>query len=490
MQKYDVAVIGCGIAGMATAMRLRAAGRSTVILEAHGQPGGCAGYYSKKGFSFDVGATTLVDFEPDGIGGEFLKSVGLEMPGSEALDYRLWLPNKSILLYRDKNKWQKERAEKLGDIPQHRAFWALMDKLADAFWQASRRGIKLPVQNFRDCFNAVKAIGISNLYLGRFLNYTVMDILRKYGLENDEDLKAVLGMLVEDTVNSTLDEAPLINAALGVTIRGAGLRRAEGGMKGFWAHLVAHYKSLGGKLLVGHKVEKFEHAGDGYLVITRKGSFEVKQVVSAIPAEMTMHIAPTDIIRLLNTYVNRDKERYEGAVVMFLGVPEAEVANQPLTHHQLFYDHSLPLGNGNNMFISVSSPGDTHSAPAGYRSVMISTHCKILDWQNLSEEEYLHKKAAIGNHLLNLARRVYPNLGKDAVIIEVGTPRSYQKFTNRVNGTVGGVRQNLANSNFNAMPQHIGIKNFRMVGDSTWPGLGTVACLLGSRIAAGQLLEG
>jgi C-3',4' desaturase CrtD len=489
MYKYDVAVIGCGIAGMATAIRLQAAGKSTLILESHGQPGGCAGFYSKKGFNFDVGATTLVDFEPNGIGGELLREIGLEMPESEALDYQLWLPNKSLHLYRDKNKWHRERAEKLGNTTAHKQFWGLMDKLADVFWQASRKGIKLPLQNTQDAFNALRAIGARNILLVRFLNYTVMDILKQYGLENDQELKAVLSMLVEDTVNSTLDDAPLINAALGITIRGAGLRRAKGGMKGFWMKLAEHYKKTGGVLLVGRKVEKFESTDDGYVLTTRKETFLASQLVSAIPAENTMAIAPHEINNQLRQYVTRDKINYESAIVVFLGVPEAEVNNRDLTHHQLFYDYDLPLGNGNNMFISVSAPGDTDSAPEGYRSVMISTHCKLSEWQNLTEEDYEQKKQNIGAHLLALSRRVYPLLGNDAVIFEVGTPKSYERYTGRINGTVGGVRQNLKNSNFKAMPHHIGIKNFRMVGDTTWPGLGTVACILGSKIVADQLLN-
>ena len=489
MHKYDVAVIGCGIAGMATAIRLQAAGKSTLILESHGQPGGCAGFYSKKGFNFDVGATTLVDFEPDGIGGELLDCVGLRMPESEPLDYQLWLPNKMIYLYRNKNKWHKERSEKLGDTPAHQAFWALMDKLANTFWTASRLGLKLPIQNAGDVLNAAKRVGIRNILLIRFLNYTVIDILKKYDLENDRELKAVLSMLVEDTVNSTLETAPLINAALGITIRGAGLRRTKGGMKGFWLHLAEHYKKLGGVLLVGHKVEKLEIIDKGYSLITRKGSFQAGQVVSAIPAESTMTIAPFEIKQLLNYYVTRDKDRYESAVVIFLGVPESQVACQKLTHHQLLYDYNLPLGNGNNMFISVSAPGDINSAPEGYRSVMISTHCKLTEWKDLTEEEYQVKKEDIGNHLLTLARRIYPQLGTDAIIYEVGTPRTYHKYTGRINGTVGGVRQNMLNSNFKAMPHHIGIKNFRMVGDTTWPGLGTVACILGSKIVTDQLLK-
>ena len=489
MHKYDVAVIGCGIAGMATAIRLQAAGKSTLILESHGQPGGCAGFYSKKGFSFDVGATTLVDFEPGGIGGELLKRVGLKMAESEPLDYQLWLPNKTIYLYRDKNKWHKERSEKLGDTPAHRAFWALMDKLANTFWKASRLGLKLPIHSAADLLNAAKRIGIRDILLIRFLNYTVTDILKKFGLENDKELKAVLSMLVEDTVNSTLDDAPLINAALGITIRGAGLRRAKGGMKGFWLHLTEHYKKLGGVLLVGQKVEKLELLGNEYFLLTQKGSFRAQQVVSAIPAESTMTIAPFKIKQLLDYYVTRDKECYESAIVVFLGVPESQVKCHKLTHHQLFYDYNLPLGNGNNMFISVSAPDDASSAPEGYRSVMISTHCKLSEWKNLTDDEYRLKKEDMGNHLLILARRVYPELGKDAIIYEVGTPRTYQKYTGRINGTVGGIRQNLYNSNFKAMPHDIGIKNFRMVGDTSWPGLGTVACIIGSKIVADQLLK-
>ena len=35
---YDVAIIGAGMAGMATAARLQARELSTIVLEAHGQP--------------------------------------------------------------------------------------------------------------------------------------------------------------------------------------------------------------------------------------------------------------------------------------------------------------------------------------------------------------------------------------------------------------------------------------------------------------------
>src|ERR1700693_4198531 len=103
---FDVAVIGGGLAGLATALRLQADGRSTVVLEAHGHAGGGGGYYRKQCYSFDVGATTLVDFSPGGVGAELLESVGigsvdaLELPG-----YRAFLPDREGTLYRDSAAW-------------------------------------------------------------------------------------------------------------------------------------------------------------------------------------------------------------------------------------------------------------------------------------------------------------------------------------------------------------------------------------------------
>ena len=112
------------------------------------------------------------------------------------------------------------------------------------------------------------------------------------------------------------------------------------------------------------------------------------------------------------------------------------------------------------MFISISAKDDLLSAPMGFRAVMISTHCALSEWQHLSETEYQSKKQQIGQKLIENARKVYPRLGKNALVYEIGTPLTYQKFTHRTAGSVGGFKQTLKNANFNAVPQHIGIKKF------------------------------
>ena len=128
---YDVAIIGAGIAGMATAARLQARHLTTIVLESHGQPGGCAGFFRRKGFSFDVGATTLVDFEAGGVGGELLESVGMPpLDGEQLPGYIAWLPDRVVTLHRTTEQWTRERLRAFGDTPAHQGFWRLLDQLA------------------------------------------------------------------------------------------------------------------------------------------------------------------------------------------------------------------------------------------------------------------------------------------------------------------------------------------------------------------------
>jgi phytoene dehydrogenase-like protein len=289
--RCSVAVLGGGMAGMATALRLQTAGLGTVVFEAHGHAGGCAGYFRHRGFSFDVGATTLVDFEPGGVGGELVDAVGLPgLDGEPLPGYLAWLPDRTVTLHRDQAAWHQERLRALGGSERHRAFWALLDRLAGAFWTASRCGVRLPVRRPTDAVHDLRAVGVRQLWLGRYLGWTLGDALGRFGLREEAALAGLLGMLVEDTVHSTVDSAPLINAALGITIRGAGLTRHRGGMRGFWRRLVAHYRLLGGDLRTGCQVLRVTGGPGAYQVHTARGTVEASQVVSALPAATTARI--------------------------------------------------------------------------------------------------------------------------------------------------------------------------------------------------------
>ncbi len=447
-------------------------------------------FFRRKGFSFDVGATTLVDFEPGGVGGEFLDSIAMQPFTSEVIPgYHAWLPDRTINLFREKSLWHKERLARLGNTNAHRKFWHLIDSVAHVFWDASRRGIALPLQNPADVIRAAGIVSPRHWLMSRHLRSTLGDALQRHGLRNEKPLTGLLSMIVEDTVHAKIDEAPLINAAMGITMRGAGLTRAVGGMRGFVTALTRHYEHLGGRLMTKHEALKITGDRGRYMTETTRGWIKSNQVVSAIPTENVAKISSDSVSNKLQRYLKRDAQAMGGGLVVFLGIPEQEVKEHEWTHHQILMNYDEPLGSGNNMFVSVSADGDDTSAPAGHRAVMLSTHCELDDWNGLDKKEYSFRKESITRQLLENARRVYPNLAADPTVFESGTPKAYARFARRPNGAVGGVRQTLMNSNQHAIPHDIGVDGFHLVGDSTWPGLGTVACVLGSRIAAENVLN-
>lgn len=54
-------ITGAGFGGLALAIRLQAAGRRTLLLEARDKPGGRAYVYEDRGFTFDAGPTVITD---------------------------------------------------------------------------------------------------------------------------------------------------------------------------------------------------------------------------------------------------------------------------------------------------------------------------------------------------------------------------------------------------------------------------------------------
>jgi phytoene dehydrogenase-like protein len=482
---YDVVILGAGLSGFATALRLAMEGQRVAVLEAHAWPGGCAGFWRTRDFSFDVGATTFVDFDPDGVCGRWLDGVGVSVDGERLPGYQAWLADRTITLWRDPARWREARGRGFGDDAGHQRFCSLIDDLEQTFWAATRSGsVVMPIRTMAEAWRAAGSVPVHRWPLARYLGWTVGDALGACGIADDRALRACVTMLLEDTVHAGVEDAPLINGAMGMAIRGAGLTRFRGGARGLWLPLIKRLRTLGGSLLLHRPAQRVVGDGAGYRVDTPLGPVYAPTVVSSLPVEATAKLGPPALAEALAPYIARDHAHRGGACVLFLGVPEAEVDDHALTHHGV-----CARGPGDlTAFVSVSSAGDRASAPEGHRAVMVSTHVDLPPWTALSPEDYPSAKAAIGERLLAAARRVYPNLGADARVRSVGTPVTYARFTGRPDGAVGGVRQRLSNTNQRAVPDDLGVPGLFVVGDTTWPGLGTVSCVVGSGVVAERIL--
>jgi phytoene dehydrogenase-like protein len=227
-----------------------------------------------------------------------------------------------------------------------------------------------------------------------------------------------------------------------------------------------------------------EHGGGGYRVETGKGvAFETDVVVFNLP--------PHDAAPLLGKDAPQMLRRAElpadgwGACMVYAGLDGAVVpAGLPL-HHQVLLRE--PLGEANSIFLSLSPADDATRAPAGQRAVTISTHTDLHAWWRLFETDrdaYEARKAATIERVLDAAEVAIPGLRSASNLILPGTPVSFQRFTHRSRGWVGGFPQtNLFRAWGPRLDPHLWL-----VGDSIFPGQSVLATALGGqRVARARL---
>jgi phytoene dehydrogenase-like protein len=160
-------------------------------------------------------------------------------------------------------------------------------------------------------------------------------------------------------------------------------------------------------------------------------------------------------------------------------------AHAPL-HHQVLLRE--PPGEGNSVFLSLSHPDDPTRAPAGRRALTISTHTDVRAWWRVFDTDrdaYEARKAAYTQRILHAASVALPGLAAAARLILPGTPVTFQRFTRRSLGWVGGFPQtNL----FRAWGPRLGLRgDLWLVGDSIFPGQSVLATALGGARVAGAV---
>ncbi|MCB0210306.1 MAG: hypothetical protein KDJ52_13295, partial [Anaerolineae bacterium] len=129
----------------------------------------------------------------------------------------------------------------------------------------------------------------------------------------------------------------------------------------------------------------------------------------------------------------------------------------------------------------------TSRAPAGQRVITLSTHTRLDDWWQLLEHDrdaYEARKQVYADRLLTAAARALPTLREAAQFVMPGTPVTFQRFTHRIDGWVGGFPQT---SLFRTWAPKLAPQLW-MVGDSIFPGQSTAAVAMGGlRVAAAVL---
>ena len=479
MFDFDVAIIGGGISGMTTALLLANSGKRVVLCESHTCLGGCAGYFRRGDFSFDVGATTFISFQPGGVGWQLAQLTGMSSLNLEKIQtYTLCLPDRKVPISSD--QWTKSWAQSFPELGrQGEAFFEQLGRAADKIWSISCRFPSLPLQSVRDLTRSLAALRPQEISVFPHFFSNFSDYLSGFG-ELPIALQGAFNMLLQDTTQNDIVKTPTAYALLGLTLMRHGLYRPIGSTARLWSQWGARIESLGGELRLKHKVTSVEQQGGGFQLNfqrERRSAVTAKKLVSALPVWNTHRIAPQLFRGRLDPYLER-RESLDGAFALYLGVKDIGFPDDSL-HYQVLSDFHSPLDDGNNFLISISGPGEG-AAPAGYRSVTISCHTEPTRWEEATLEQQKSYGEPIVERFLSGAEALFPGF-RAAIVAKhfyPASPLTYRRFTNRYRGMAGYQGLTTDNCIWKAIPRSFGTENFWQVGDTVFPGAGTVACMV------------
>jgi C-3',4' desaturase CrtD len=250
----------------------------------------------------------------------------------------------------------------------------------------------------------------------------------------------------------------------------------QGSMQVLSDRLVSALERDRGKLLMRHTVEKIHlEAGKptGVTIRNQKTGETWIEPTDRVVANVTVQ----NLMQLLDEDAPKGYQRRvdklppsSGAFVVYLGVDQSAIPANCPPHLQFLYDYDGAIGENNSLFVSVSHSGDGR-APEGKATIIASSFTDSAMWWQGDDYEALKQKyteeaiARLGQFFtLNEETLIYQ---------EAATPRTFQHFTARDQGAVGGIGQRVPTFGPFGFANRTPIQDLWLVGDSTHPGEGT-----------------
>jgi len=493
MSEESIIVVGGGIAGLTGAALLAKEGFSVTLVEAHTQLGGCAGTFQRGSYTFDVGATQVAGLEKGGIHHRLFNYLGIPIPDAKILD-----PGCSVVLgdgsgpinlWHDPLKWKKERQEQ---FPGSEIFWSLCSKIHESNWAFVDRDPILPVRNFWDISQLIKAIRPSNLLTGFLSKLTIADLLKITGCHKDRRLRRFLDLQLklysQEPANRT---AALYGATvLQMAQSPRGLWHLHGSMQMLSNLLKNSFLRDGGMLLIGHRVTKIANEKNSNIfsidVIDRKKNLinlNASDIVFSLPPQSLLDLIPIDG-GLSTTYREsiNNLPKPSGAIVFYGALSRSDLPVNCPAHVQIFDEHF------GSLFISISIENDQR-APAGMATLIASIFVDVDEWSNLDSQSYKSKKNIIAKKILNIINNQFDLSETSWAHKELSTPRSFERWTGRPGGIVGGLGQHPSQFGPFGLSSRTPLKGLWLCGDSIYPGEGTAGVSQSAMMVVRQLME-
>ncbi len=492
MNENSVIVVGGGIAGLTAGALLANEGFNVTLIEAHSQPGGCAGTFRRGPFVFDVGATQVAGLEKGGIHERIFRHLNWRAPNASILDpacvVHLEDGQDPIYMWHDSEKWKQERKTK---FPGSENFWSLCDQLHRSNWSFVGNDPILPAKNLWDFTQLLKAVRPTTLMNACFSRSSISDLLWICACDKDPRLRKFLDLQLKLYSQETSDNTAALYGAtvLQMAQEPLGLWHLKGSMQKLSDNLLSCFLRDGGKLLTRHKVVALalnDEKKTWHVEAINKNSvsisFDSSDVIFTLPPQCLMRLISTKTV-VPQKYRHRleDLSQPSGAIVFYGAIKRSDLSSNCCGHIQLLEEK---LG---SLFISISFDGDGR-APLGQATVIASAFTNVDFWTACNDFEYKKSKVKVLHEILHALNLKLGVESHQWIHKEVATPKSFANWTGRPQGIVGGLGQRPETFGPFGLSSRTPMKGLWLCGDSIYPGEGTAGVSQSALMACRQLI--
>jgi phytoene desaturase len=483
-------IIGAGIAGIASAIRLAVKGYAVDVFEANATPGGKLSEVKQNGFRFDAGPSLLT--MPQYID-ELFELAGkdvspyFEYQKLEVICKYFYEDGTKLTAYADSEKFEKEIGanthEPLASVQKQAKNSETIYKLTNpVFLQKPFSTLKTLLT--KAGFKAL--INVGKLDTGRTMHQANQAMFKDDRMVQFYDRYATYNGSNPYAAPGTLNIIPHLEQHYGAYF-------PANGMYSITTALVKLATELGVKFKYNMPVDEIVMEGDKAAAIKVKG---VEIPADVIVSNMDIWFTYKKLLKAqpnLQPQKVLQQERSSSALVFYWGINRTFAE---LDLHNIFFsagykaefDHiwqQKDIYHDPTVYINISSKRRKKDAPAGCENwfVMINVPANAgQDWDELIKE-------ARKNILTKLSNQLNENIGQLIVSESILDPRDIESKTSSYQGSIYGTS---SNSKYAAFMRHANqsaqIKNLYFCGGSVHPGGGIPLCLLSAKIVS-ELVE-
>jgi phytoene desaturase len=487
--KKSAIIIGSGLGGLSTALRLSAKGYKVTILEKYSKAGGRLNVVEMDGFRFDMGPSFMsMTYELD----ELFKSTGIKNPIKlDELDplYQVYFEGqeKPRVIWKDLDKLGKEFADIEPDLA------AKVDKYltrAGQFFHDTEG--KVVKSNFDSKLGYVLSLTRVPMKHLPYLFRTMWSEVEKNF--SSEEVRIIFS-LVAFFLGATPFQTPAIYSLLNYTeMRHNGYWKVKGGMYKMVEELLKLLKERDVEIIYDTEIVGFNNDnGSLSSVVDKKGKLWSADIFisNADAASFRGEV----LKRKAYTEEKLDKMHWTLApFTIYIGV-KGKV--DKLMHHNYFLGSNFK-GYADTIFTSSISPqkpyyyvnvlskSETECAPEGHENIFIL--CPVPDLRY--KKDWSDKEELANNIIADLSKRTGFDINANTVVKKILTPEDWASTLNLFKGSGLGLAHDIDQVGaFRPKNKDEKFDNLYYVGASTTPGTGLPMVIISSKLVLHRIEE-